>query len=195
MVLQAVIFGFLVTWLPIAQLAQTRLKNPDTERKAAKIRKVMEIVDKLERLARINDSEGNGKHINGYLSQASINEIGKLLKEISDSETLTKLGLICGHIAYPQNASHVGYDAVFDWAMWATADILAKRTDKDAVNGLELLKQSHGTDGHPAEQFKELMEKQQKIKASSQNKSRRASTAPERAPRDVRVQASQGRAQ
>jgi hypothetical protein len=89
----------------------------------------MGIVDKLERLARINDIEGNGKHTNGYLSQASVTEIEKLVNEISDSESLTKLGLICGHLYYPGNASHVSYDDVFDWAMWVAAGILAKRTE------------------------------------------------------------------
>jgi hypothetical protein len=158
--------------LPIAQQAQTRLKNVETEQKAVKTRKVMEIVDKLERLARINDIEGNGKHTNGYLSEASMNEIGKLLKEISDSESLTKLGLICGHLARPGNAEHVGYDNVFDWAMWEAADILAKRTDDDAIRGLELLKQSHGTDARPSAVFTELIENQRKLKSSSQNKRR-----------------------
>jgi hypothetical protein len=65
MVIRAVTLGFLLTILPIAQQAQTRLKNAETERKAVKTRKVMGIVDKLERLARINDNEGNGKHTQG----------------------------------------------------------------------------------------------------------------------------------
>jgi hypothetical protein len=163
---------FLLTILPIAQQSQTRLKNAETERKAVKTRKVMEIVDKLERLARINDNEGNGKHTNGYLSEASINEIERLVKEISDSESLTKLGLICGHLAYPGNAVHVGYDDVFDRAMWHAAYILAKRTDDDAIWGLELLKQSHGTDAHPSEEFTELIKNQRKLKSLSQNKNR-----------------------
>jgi hypothetical protein len=172
MVFQVTILGLLLTFLPNAQPPQTRLRNSDTEQKAIKIRKVMEIVDEFERLARLNDVEGNGTHVNGYLSQASINQIGALLKELPDSESLAKLGVICGHIAHPQDASHVGYDAVFDRAMWEIAEMLAIRTDKDAVYGLMLLKQSHGADGHGSEQLNELMEKQRKLKSSSQNKSR-----------------------
>ncbi|HYE75513.1 MAG TPA: hypothetical protein VEF04_19380 [Blastocatellia bacterium] len=147
-------------------------KSPYVLSKANKTQKVLEVVSKLERLARINSNKANGKYVNGYLSQASINEIGRLVKELPNSEQLTKLALICGHIAYPQIAGQQGYDEVFDRAMWDIAYILAGRTDSDAITGLELLKRSFGTYGHSAEEMNELIEKQRKLVESSKNKRR-----------------------
>lgn len=172
MIIRAIILCFFISYALIAQPFQPVPKSPYVSTKARKVQKVLDVVTKLERLARRNANKENGKHVNGYLSQAAINEIKVLLKELPDSEQLTKLALICGHLAYPQDAGDVGYDAVFDWAMWEAAEILSNRTDDEAINGLELLKQSHGRDGHPSEQFTELIEKQRKLKTPARNKRR-----------------------
>lgn len=176
MAISTIILSVLLSCLLAGQQEQCVSKSQYVSSKATNVQKVLNVVSSLEALARKNANEENGKHVNGYLSQASINEIGRLLKELPNSEQLTKLGLICGHLAYPQDASDVGYDAVFDWAMWAAAEILSKRTDENAIRGLELLKQSHGTDGHPSEQFKELIENQRKLKTPVQNKRHRMSS-------------------
>lgn len=171
-VFRVVTASFLISCLPDVYHGQTKPMTSYEKSKSVQTNKLLTIVEKLEQVATLNSRGANGKHTNGYLSQASINQIKRLLAELADSEQITKLGLICGHIAYPQNAEHVAYDAVFDWAIWEAAGRLAQRTDDDAIRGLELLKQSFGTDGHPAEEFRELIVKQQTLRAKTQKDSR-----------------------
>jgi len=123
-------------------------------KKAGSTQNVLRIVSKIEAVAR--------RHRNQRLDPATRNRLSALVRQLNKSEELTKLGLITGTIAYPQEAGDESYDVVFEHAMWECAAALSRRSDVDAVAGLQKMKEAFGTDGMPARLFEELIKAQER---------------------------------
>ena len=70
-------------------------------------------------------------------------------------------------LAGSQRAEHQNYDSVFDYAQWACLYRIASIPGEEAHVWLEhVLKPTLGRDGHPSEEFAELIAKQARLTKS-----------------------------
>lgn len=84
----------------------------------------------------------------------------EVLKPLERVEVLAQFALLSGAVAGSQRAEHQNYDSVFDYAQWACIDRIASIPGDEAHAQLNFLRSILGRDGHPAEQFAELIESQ-----------------------------------
>jgi hypothetical protein len=105
-------------------------------------------------------AQGHRSHYPDGELQAKIREV---LKPLGTVEGLAQFALLSWAVAGSQRAEHQNYDSVFDYAQWACVYRIASIPGEEARTRLDFLRSIIGCDGHPAEEFAELIESQARL--------------------------------
>ena len=149
---RAILLTFVLTAVPLAQAGQ----SPFVAEKAAAVDQSLRLLRELAAIARA--------HATNYPNEQTQAKIRKLLEPLKSVDDLSRFALLSSAMAGGQLAEHQNYDGVFDYAQWLCVERIASIPGEKAHTVLEyVLKPVLGRDGHPAEQFTELIAKQKRL--------------------------------
>jgi hypothetical protein len=133
--------------------------SPFVQQKADAVERAIRLLGELAEIARTHPSH--------YPDPKLQTEIRELLAVLETVEDLSQFALLASAMAGSQNAEHQNYDGVFDFAQWACVRRIASIPGEEANVWLEhVLKPVLGRDGHPSEEFTELIAKQKRLSKS-----------------------------
>jgi len=143
---------FVLTAVPLARAGE----SPYVAEKAAAVDQSLRLLRELAAIAR--------GHTTSYPKERNQAKIRKLLEPLKSVDDLSRFALLSSAMAGAQLAEHQNYDGVFDYAQWVCVERIASIPGEEAHTALEyVLKPVLGRDGHPAEQFDELISKQKRL--------------------------------
>jgi hypothetical protein len=127
--------------------------------KVAGVEVALRLLGELAGIAKTHQS-----HYPGPELQAKIRELLKPLKTVED---LARFALLSSALAGSQRAEHQNVDSVFDYAQWACLYRIATIPGDEAHVWLnDILRPILGRDGHPSEEFGELVASQARLAMS-----------------------------
>jgi hypothetical protein len=152
---RAILVTFVLMAVPLAQAPG----GPFVLEKAAAVDQSIRLLRELAAIAR--------GHTTNYPSKRTQAKIRKLLEPLKSVDDLSRFALLASAMAGGQLAENQNYDGVFDYAQWVCVERIASIPGEEAHTVLEsVLKPVLGRDGHPAEQFAELIARQKRLSES-----------------------------
>jgi hypothetical protein len=123
-----------------------------TAEKANKVRKMLEVIQKLSLMAASNTDRDDADP-----DEQTRSRIYSEVETIKNPDELVTLGRICRSILGEQEAGDVAYDKIFNTAFWHCVQLLAQDTSDDAVRDLNELWRYSNTDAGDSMLFKEAI--------------------------------------